>query len=76
VLSAVPIPDSSIDVGRERVLLEGDIPSSRIRHRVARLHTRYPVAVERKCDVDEPQLEVLAPGYWVGCVSPEVKKLF
>jgi hypothetical protein len=27
LLSAVPIPDPSIEVGRERVLLEGDIPS-------------------------------------------------
>jgi oligopeptide transport system ATP-binding protein len=76
LLSAVPIPDPTIEVGRERIILEGDIPSPANPPSGCRFHTRCPVAVEGVCDVDEPQLEELAPGHWVACFYPEVKNVF
>jgi oligopeptide/dipeptide ABC transporter ATP-binding protein len=76
LLSAVPIPDPTIEVERERILLEGDIPSPANPPSGCRFHTRCPIAQEGKCDVDEPQLQELAPGHWVACHFPEIKQLF
>ena len=76
LLSAVPIPDPTIEVGRERILLEGDIPHPSNPPPGCRFNTRCPVAVEGTCDVDQPEFLELEPGHWVACHFPEVKKVF
>jgi oligopeptide transport system ATP-binding protein len=73
LLSAVPIPDPAIEVGRDRILLEGDIPHPSNPPSGCRFNTRCPIAVEGVCDVDEPPLTDLEPGHWVACHYPEVK---
>jgi oligopeptide transport system ATP-binding protein len=76
LLSAVPIPDPTIEASRQRIILEGDIPSPANPPPGCRFNTRCPIAVEGVCDVDVPELRELAPDHWVACHYPEVQKVF
>ena len=55
LLSAIPIPDPRSDARRERIILEGDIPSPVRPPSGCRFHTRCPIAYER-CKVEVPEL--------------------
>ena len=72
LLSAVPIPDPTIEANRERILLEGDIPHPSNPPSGCRFHTRCPIAVTGVCDVEEPKLAELEPDHWVACFYPKV----
>jgi oligopeptide/dipeptide ABC transporter ATP-binding protein len=75
LMSAVPIPDPAIEANRERIILEGDIPSPAHPPVGCRFNTRCPKAQTGKCDVDEPPLQELEPGHWVACHFPEVVQI-
>ncbi|MDW8395096.1 MAG: ABC transporter ATP-binding protein [Anaerolineae bacterium] len=64
LLSAIPIPDPTVK--RERMILQGDVPSPVNPPRGCRFHTRCPFAVD-KCRVEEPPLEELRPGHLAAC---------
>ena len=64
LLSAVPIPDPTMR--RERIILQGDVPSPISPPSGCRFHTRCPYAVER-CRAEEPSLKEVAPGHTVAC---------
>jgi oligopeptide transport system ATP-binding protein len=66
LLSAVPVPDPVIEASRERVILEGDIPSPANPPPGCPFNTRCPAAQER-CVTEVPEWRELEPGHWVAC---------
>jgi len=66
LLSAVPVPDPVIEASRERVILEGDIPSPANPPPGCPFNTRCPVAQER-CVIEVPVWREIDPGRWVAC---------
>ncbi len=69
LLSAVPIPDPRRNAARERVVLEGDVPSPTNPPAGCRFHTRCPWATEI-CSADEPALASYDPGHAAACHHP------
>jgi oligopeptide transport system ATP-binding protein len=55
LLSAVPIPDPRLNAARERLVLEGDVPSPSNPPSGCRFHTRCPWCTE-VCRTEEPAL--------------------
>jgi peptide/nickel transport system ATP-binding protein/oligopeptide transport system ATP-binding protein len=64
LLSAIPIPDPTIH--RERIILQGDVPSPINPPKGCNFHPRCPMAID-KCKVDMPKMEELKPGHFVSC---------
>jgi len=67
LLSAVPIPDPG--VRRQRILLEGDVPSPIHPPQGCHFHPRCPRAQPR-CRSEAPQLRELAPDHIAACHFP------
>ena len=66
LLSAVPLTDPEKNRHRQRILLEGDIPSPLNPPSGCRFHTRCPYATER-CSQEMPQLKEYSPGHYAAC---------
>jgi len=66
LLSAVPVPDPEVEAVRERVILEGDIPSPANPPPGCPFNTRCPIAQER-CVIEVPEWRELGDGQWVAC---------
>ena len=65
LLSAVPIPDPTLK--RERILLQGDIPSPINPPSGCVFRTRCPIAIE-DCKHVVPKLEEVSPGHFKACI--------
>jgi oligopeptide/dipeptide ABC transporter ATP-binding protein len=70
LLSAVPIPDTQRRTNRERIRLQGDVPSPINPPPACRFHTRCWKAQEI-CRTVEPPFVDLLPGHQVACHFPE-----
>jgi oligopeptide transport system ATP-binding protein len=66
LLSAVPIPNPDKAIQRDRIILEGDIPSPLNPPKGCNFNTRCPMARE-KCFVEEPEYVEFEPGHYVAC---------
>ena len=67
LMSAVPIPNPRAERSRERIILEGTIPSPLNPPTGCVFHTRCPMAVD-ECRTTVPQLEEKRPGHSVACI--------
>ena len=64
LLSAIPIPDANRK--RQRIILEGDVPSAYNPPAGCKFHTRCPKATER-CSEEVPELRDLGNGHLAAC---------
>ncbi len=74
LISAVPIPDPDKTRARQRLLLEGEIPSPINPPSGCRFHTRCPYA-EEICKKEFPVLREYASGHFAACHLLEQGKL-
>lgn len=64
LLSAIPVPDPELK--RERIILEGDVPSAINPPAGCRFHTRCPIATEI-CRRQEPAFTLLSGQHYYAC---------
>jgi peptide/nickel transport system ATP-binding protein len=69
LISAVPVSDLDQAKTRQRIVLQGDVPSPINPPSGCRFHPRCRYATER-CRVERPKLEPLADGRLVACHHP------
>jgi len=66
LMSAVPLPDPDVASVRDRIILEGDIPSPANPPPGCNFNTRCPFAKEI-CSTEEPLYREFKEGHWVAC---------
>ena len=66
LLSAVPIPDPVIEEKRQRIILEGDVPSPVNPPQGCNFSTRCPKALAM-CSEQEPEFRDYGSGHWAAC---------
>ena len=64
LLSAIPLPEPGVK--RDRIILEGDVPSPISPPSGCRFHTRCPYAMDH-CAQEEPQFKEISPDHWAAC---------
>ncbi len=66
LLSAAPIPDPVIEEKRQRIILQGDVPTPINPPKGCNFSTRCPKVMDI-CREVEPELKEVAPGHFVAC---------
>ena len=66
LLSAIPISDPKVERTRERIMIEGDIPSPINPPSGCRFRTRCPLAMD-VCSEVEPTSREYKKDHWVAC---------
>jgi len=67
LISAVPVPDPQVEATRQRIMLEGDVPSPINPPSGCPFHTRCPYAID-VCKEVVPQLVQIKPSHFAACI--------
>ncbi len=70
LMSAVPIPDPTVEAQRERIILHGDVPSPLHPPSGCVFHTRCPIAID-ECKTHIPEWRNVGSAdkeHWVACI--------
>ena len=67
LISAVPVPDPAVEATRQRIVLEGDVPSPINPPHGCRFHTRCPYAIQA-CKEVVPPLAEIKPNHFAACI--------
>jgi oligopeptide transport system ATP-binding protein len=70
LLSAVPIPDPKIERNRQRIILEGDVPSPANPPKGCNFSTRCPRVMDI-CRQEDPPFKEYKPGHYAACFLHE-----
>ncbi|HZB47437.1 MAG TPA: oligopeptide/dipeptide ABC transporter ATP-binding protein [Pyrinomonadaceae bacterium] len=79
LISAVPVPDPDIEATRQRMVLQGDVPSPINPPSGCRFHTRCPYAIQA-CKEVVPPLAEIKPNHFAACIrispdQPDIEKV-
>jgi oligopeptide transport system ATP-binding protein len=79
LISAVPVPDPEVEATRQRIVLEGDVPSPINPPPGCRFHTRCPYAIAA-CKEVVPPLAEIKPNHFAACIrispkEPDIEKV-
>jgi oligopeptide transport system ATP-binding protein len=79
LISAVPVPDPKVEATRQRIVLDGDVPSPINPPRGCRFHTRCPYVIQACKEVTPPLVEV-KPRHFAACIrispdQPDIEKV-
>ncbi len=66
LLSAVPIPDPVVEERRQRIILEGDVPSPANPPEGCNFNPRCPVVMD-VCKKEDPEFKEVGGEHWVAC---------
>jgi len=67
LLSAIPIPDPTVEESRERIILKGDLPSPLNPPAGCSFNTRCPIAID-ECRKVVPELREIGHNHSVACI--------
>ena len=67
LLSAIPIPDPPLERQRQRIILQGDLPSPANPPAGCNFSTRCPLGPRRVPIGSSPSFGRSQPGHWVAC---------
>ncbi|MGI8732260.1 MAG: ABC transporter ATP-binding protein [Pyrinomonadaceae bacterium] len=67
LISAVPVPDPNVEATRQRIVLEGDVPSPINPPSGCRFHTRCPYVIDA-CKTIVPPLIEIRPKHFAACI--------
>ena len=79
LISAVPVPDPVAEAARQRIVLEGDVPSPINPPEGCRFHTRCPYMIPACREIVPPLVEI-KPNHFAACIrispqEPDIDKV-